>query len=212
MIGDAPLEPILGQSLSFYFPSLAGGWSVLGRSLAGGSGLYFDNRWHHVVMAMGSDFNAVYVDGVQLAVQYFTGAATTGNTAWAGTTQFRIGHEYASPEKYFTGAMDDLRIYKRGLSAGEVQALFAESPAPAGNQQADCLFNWAERTYPTLFAPAGAASSTSSPYYFRYYTQTQTYLGTSSADNHVYYLGPLSSNSILDVGAASTWYATSGCQ
>lgn len=75
----------------------------------------------------------------------------------------------------------------------------------------DCLFNWAERTYPTLFAPA-AASDTLAPYYFRYYSQTRAYLGTSSADNHVYYLGPLSSNAILDLGALSTWLATANCR
>jgi len=75
---------------------------------------------------------------------------------------------------------------------------------------ADCLFNWAERTYPELFAPA-ASSSTSAPYYYRYYSQTGAYLGTSSADNHVYYLGPISSDSILDAGALSTWLATAGC-
>lgn len=77
---------------------------------------------------------------------------------------------------------------------------------------ADCLFNWAERTYATLFAPAGATSITLPPYYYRYYSQTRAYLATSSTDNHVYYLGPISGNAILDVGALSTWLATAACQ
>jgi hypothetical protein len=76
----------------------------------------------------------------------------------------------------------------------------------------DCLFNWAERTYPGFFTPAGATSSTLAPYYYRYYPQTNSYLGTSSADNHVYYLGPLSSNSFFDEGALSGWLSTAGCQ
>jgi virginiamycin B lyase len=76
---------------------------------------------------------------------------------------------------------------------------------------ADCLFNWAERTYPTLFAPT-TTSNTLAPYYYRYYSQTRAYLATSSADNHVYYLGPISNNAILDVGALSTWLGTASCQ
>lgn len=81
-----------------------------------------------------------------------------------------------------------------------------------GPPQFDCLFNWAERTYPEAFSPAGAVSSTSAPYYYRYYSQTRAYLGRSSADNHVYYLGPLSGNSVLDVGALAGWLVTAGCR
>jgi YVTN family beta-propeller protein len=83
---------------------------------------------------------------------------------------------------------------------------------PAFNSQSDCLFNWAERIYPNLFAPMGAISNTLAPYYYRYYPQTNAYLGTSSADNHVYYIGPLSNNSLLDVGALSPWLSMAGCQ
>jgi mannan endo-1,4-beta-mannosidase len=82
---------------------------------------------------------------------------------------------------------------------------------PSVTAPSDCLFNWAEVTYPTLFAPA-VASNTLAPYYYRYYAQTRAYLATSSADNHVYYLGPVSNNAILDVGPLSTWRATAGCQ
>jgi triacylglycerol lipase len=76
----------------------------------------------------------------------------------------------------------------------------------------DCLFNWAEITYPSLFAPMGAISNTLAPYYYRYYPQTNAYLATSSADNHVYYLGPSSNNSIFDVGALLPLLSTAGCQ
>ena len=76
----------------------------------------------------------------------------------------------------------------------------------------DCLFNWAESTYPQLLAPP-AVSATAEPYYYRYYSQTDSYVGTSSLDNHVYYLvGPISGNDPLDLGPLSTWLATSGCQ
>jgi len=76
---------------------------------------------------------------------------------------------------------------------------------------ADCLFNWAERDYPSLFAPA-AISNTVAPYYYRYYSQTNAYLGVSAADNHLYYLGPASSYSLVDAGPLSGWLAAAGCQ
>jgi hypothetical protein len=78
--------------------------------------------------------------------------------------------------------------------------------------QSDCLFNWAESNYPIFFGPAGAMSNILAPYYYRYYLQSNAYLGTSAVDSHVYYLGPLSNNSILDVGALSGWLLTAGCQ
>ncbi|MCX6551218.1 MAG: PQQ-binding-like beta-propeller repeat protein [Acidobacteria bacterium] len=76
----------------------------------------------------------------------------------------------------------------------------------------DCFFNWAERNYPTWFLPAGRPSVTQSPYYYRYYPGTNAYLATSSADSHVYYLGPQSGQSLLDAGPLSTWLTTAGCQ
>jgi hypothetical protein len=72
---------------------------------------------------------------------------------------------------------------------------------------ADCLFNWAERNYPSLFSPA-AASLTLGPYYYRYYSGTNIYLGVST-DNHVYFLD---AGGLDDVGAQSGWFATAGCQ
>ena len=76
---------------------------------------------------------------------------------------------------------------------------------------ADCLFNWAERTYPNLFAPAGAVSATYAPYYYRYYSGTANYLATSSADNHVWVLGPASGNALLDVGPVASFLTPAGC-
>lgn len=74
---------------------------------------------------------------------------------------------------------------------------------------ADCLFDWAERNYLHLFAPAGRTSQTTEAYYYRYYPTTNAYLGVSTANNHVYYLGP--DRVLSDVGALPGWLATAGC-
>ena len=105
-----------------------------------------------------------------------------------------------------------LSVDRFGAMAINSPKNFAGASGSVPASSSDCLFNWAERTYPTLFAPAGASSNTLAPYYYRYYSQTNAYLGTSSADNHVYYLGPLSSNAILDVGVLSTWLTAASCQ
>jgi len=77
------------------------------------------------------------------------------------------------------------------------------------NSPAECLFNWAESNYPSLFAPA-AASLFSSPYSYRYYKNTDSYVGVSANDNHVYYLD---ANRVLqDVGTLSAWLITAGCE
>ena len=82
------------------------------------------------------------------------------------------------------------------------------SPLGAPNVASDCLFDWAERNYASLFSPA-AGSVTLSPYYYRYYSGTQAYLGVSSADGHLYYLG---AQGLVDVGAQSGWLGTAACQ
>ena len=78
--------------------------------------------------------------------------------------------------------------------------------------QSDCFFGWAERTHPSVFGPAGTTSNLSATFHYRYYSQTNAFLATNSADNHLYYLGPLSGDSIFDAGTLSSWLATAGCQ
>ena len=73
------------------------------------------------------------------------------------------------------------------------------------------VFNRAEHVYPNLFAPAGAVSQTVAQYYYRYYAGTNAYLGTSSADNQLYYFGPASGNALFDAGPLSVWQTTAGC-
>lgn len=74
---------------------------------------------------------------------------------------------------------------------------------------ADCLFDWAERAYAATLAPAGAASQVLEPYYFRHYRASDSYVGVSTADGHVYYLA---GGVLNDSGPVSLWYAAGGCR
>lgn len=76
----------------------------------------------------------------------------------------------------------------------------------------DCLFNWAERQYPSLFMPSGTSSATLGEYYYRYYSHTNAYLATHGGNSHLYYLGPATGNVVADLGPASGWFGSAGCQ
>lgn len=80
-----------------------------------------------------------------------------------------------------------------------------------GISQSDCLFNWAERTYPEFFASAGAVPGATSPYYYRYYPGTSNYLATSSIDSHVFLFGPVSGGGLLDIGPMAGFLTAAAC-
>lgn len=75
----------------------------------------------------------------------------------------------------------------------------------------ECLFNWAEKNYAYLFSPAGAQLETYPPYTYRYYRDSKAYLGVSSTDKHVYYLGS-NSTTPYDAGTLAGWLSTAKCQ
>jgi hypothetical protein len=78
------------------------------------------------------------------------------------------------------------------------------------------LFNWAEKNYPALFAPSGAAWAVSSiNWTYRYYKDTNAYLEVKSTDvnltnNNVFYRG--ADGQLQDEGPISSWLPQSGCQ
>jgi hypothetical protein len=64
-------------------------------------------------------------------------------------------------------------------------------------------FAWAEATYPEFFAPGSQATLTSGPYEYRYYPQTQNYLGF--AGQSIYVLGPMSGGELKYIGELSAF-------
>jgi hypothetical protein len=137
----------------------------------------------------------------------------------AGATTETSGvylYRYYSATKGYLGVSSaNGLVYYQGPEGGAPQkegTLYdwlpkASCPVPTPT---DCLFNWAEANYPALFAPAGAATETSGIYTYRYYSATKYYLGVSSADNDVYYMG---SNGVQQkAGPASSLLPLAGCQ
>jgi hypothetical protein len=73
----------------------------------------------------------------------------------------------------------------------------------------ECLFDWAEQAYPDLFAPAGAETQFAAPWHYRYYSGTDSYMGTFTADQRAYYLS--ADGQLQDVGALDRWFDLAGC-
>ncbi|MDX2070965.1 MAG: LamG domain-containing protein [Haliscomenobacter sp.] len=80
-----------------------------------------DGKWHHVVMSLDKDVFSIYLDGEMVpgiakkynnvSVYYEGGGLQIGGLA------------SAQNKNYFTGRMDELYLYNRGLSADEVKIL-----------------------------------------------------------------------------------------
>jgi hypothetical protein len=87
----------------------------------------------------------------------------------------------------------------------------AASPVVVSTANSDCIFNWAEKSYPQFFAPSTLASQTAAPYYLRYYSGTGNYLATNSVDGHLWVLGQSTAGKLLDLGPASGFLSAAAC-
>ncbi len=83
------------------------------------AGAYGDGLWHHVVATDNGANLSIYVDNI------LTGTVSVaGMTPYTGETNplslFRMG----TRDYYYSGAIDEVRIYKRAVSAEEVSSRF----------------------------------------------------------------------------------------
>lgn len=81
--------------------------------------------WHLFTLTLAADSTpSIYLDSVKLGT--YTGVAPTAPTAQISIGR-NIGDEGASQaERSFNGSIDDVRIYNRALSAGEVATLHSQ--------------------------------------------------------------------------------------
>ena len=70
-------------------------------------------------------------------------------------------------------------------------------------RDAELVFNWAEKTLPQYFAANGLASLYISGYWFRAYAEGHFLAVNESGAPHLNYLGPVSNNTVLDLGPLS---------
>ena len=83
-----------------------------------------DGKWHHIAFTYDGSNTAA---GIKLYVDGNADSLTTLQDADPGTlvnNSFEIGKRNGGIEGYFNGSIDDVRIYNRALSAGEVLDLY----------------------------------------------------------------------------------------
>ncbi len=86
------------------------------------------NTWYHVVGVYDGSFTRLYVNGASDA----TAVAASGSLGTANR-QFYIGCGSNNPNgqrNYFDGSIDDVRVYNRALTSGEVTTLYGGSVQP----------------------------------------------------------------------------------
>ena len=94
---------------------------------------YNDGNWHHLVVALNqsSSQRTIYVDGS------LVDTGTLSSNSWSGYGQkVTVGGFYSSSGGYtsslfFDGQIDQLRIFEKSLSPGEVNSLYNETATSA---------------------------------------------------------------------------------
>jgi hypothetical protein len=99
-------------------------WYGNGTSWKSGVGANVDLRgtgWRNLVGVCNGSSLFIYLDGV------LQGTATMAASVGPNTNPAVIGYRQSGNE-YFNGTMDNVQIYNRALSAGEIQAAFQKGP------------------------------------------------------------------------------------
>ena len=91
-----------------------------------------DGTWHMFTVIFSAGSLRTYIDGSLIQAISTYGTVPTG-ALQTSTNPFSLGAslDYGSPTDWYIGSLDDLRIYRRALSATEVAQLYASESAPA---------------------------------------------------------------------------------
>jgi len=100
-----------------------------------GDGFYSDNSWHNVVVVVDGVDNTIYVDGVKKDVTISSGSETTNSflSLTNIATTMSIGRRfYTDLPAYFSGQIDDVRIYNYALTPLQVKTVYNMGAARLG--------------------------------------------------------------------------------
>jgi hypothetical protein len=99
-------------------PGLGWGCSTPRVELTSTSSLIL-NHWNHLMGTFDGKALNIYLNGVAAGSK----PVPAGSTCTSGAAIEIAGHEGTQPPAYFTGRLDEVVLYKRALSAGEVRDL-----------------------------------------------------------------------------------------
>ncbi len=94
---------------------------------------YSDNKWHYAVVTYGGSTVILYIDGVQVASKSTSGA--TPDSSGAKPLRIAANSRVTPPtSNFFTGNMDEVRVWKDDLTATEQSNAFAGTSFNTGEQ------------------------------------------------------------------------------
>ena len=171
--GNQFLLCILGGDILFW----EGGW----RPSAGVS--VNDGTWHHVVATRENMYIKIYVDGV-----YMSAGSYTSTVRFAAGNRWSIAQEWdgSTPSDFYTGSVDDARLYDRSLTAEQVEGLFdgidpvfvkSESPDPADGAMH-------EETWVSLGWSQGDTAASHDVYFSDNFDDVNDGIGDAPRGNH----------------------------
>ncbi len=105
----------------------------------------WDNTWHHIAFVDNKGSARLYVDGV-LDSANFNYAAKNPDTFTFNSTSI-AAQLSPTPNRYFTGSIDDVAIWERPLSQAEIQQVRTNGiPTPIGPSAPTMIQPWIGRT------------------------------------------------------------------
>jgi hypothetical protein len=102
----------------------------------------YDGEWHHVMCVFdgtqSGDINRskIYIDGLQKTLTFSGTVPASLNGNNEGTI---MGLDQAGGSFFYQGGMDDIRVYNRALSAGEVNRLWQQTQSRYNASKTDSL-------------------------------------------------------------------------
>ncbi|NIM57371.1 MAG: hypothetical protein GTO16_00295 [Candidatus Aminicenantes bacterium] len=123
-VGHNPIHP---ESKRIYFTIFAEGCMFPSFCFDSAEAVT-EGEWHHFVAVVGEDYNTGYLDGQELIKRNYNFGDSSYSQFFADVIKHEtlwIGRGYWNGNTvFFDGAIDDIRIYNRPLSASEVQELY----------------------------------------------------------------------------------------
>lgn len=183
----------------------------------GKSSASFDSATVPTPAVISAQFAATPTSGAAELTVRFTGIGTSNLSTDVLTYEWDFGDgstsTLRSPSHTFRAAGIFNVVLKVSNATGQSALSTVQNITVTGSTtvtDADKVFTWAEITYPAFFAPANSTSLSITGYRYRAYSGGSFLAVNDSGTAHLYYLGPLSGNTVLDLGPLTTWLTQAG--
>ena len=109
------------------------------------TGIFNVNQWYHCVVNV-TDKSSGAIEGIYLNGISQTLAQNTTATNYQTSSPIRIGGQIFSSNPWYVGNLDDVRIYNRSLSPGEINAIYNQTLAAANQPEGELPIAWYSAT------------------------------------------------------------------